>query len=531
MTKQNKGRSSESTPMSTQAEVARRKKVNRRLTWVIVGANAVGAFLAIFFFELQADNRSSLIGPNTLIVAALIAMGIVVGSRLNRPLDTWYEQGRTEQPPLRVQRLALNLPLINAALSFGMWFLAGVLNAGTSWAFMDPVDRILPAILPVFLSLAVIAGPITALLAYFLSERLWRHEIPLFFPEQRPSEVSAFRLSLRHRLLVPFVLSVILMMLMAVLATLAWREASALGTVTEIRLAVETLRNQEFYLLGIGLLVAAGLSATLGRNVADMIATLRAAMQDVQSGDLNVQVPVTSNDELGDLAAGFNAMVDGLRQEEMIRRLFGRYVTPEVAEHAIAHGPELGVQQTVATVLFTDIRDFTALTERLPAAVILDLLNRYFEAMSDAVMRHGGLINKFGGDSLLAVFGTPLNPSGRHADDAVSAAREMLSALVRFNADQRRRGEPELRIGIGIATGTVIAGNLGSEERLEYTVIGDTVNLASRLESLTKTRAEGVLLDETTAIEVQDTPLRSLGEAQVRGKQAPTTLYTINACP
>lgn len=513
--------------MSTQAEVARRKKVNRRLTWVIVGANAVGAFLAIFFFQLQANNSSSLIGLNTLIVTALIAMGIVVGSRLNRPLDTWYEQGRTEQPPLRVQCLALNLPLINAALSFSMWFLAGVLNAGMSWGFMDPVDRILPAILPVFLSLAVIAGPITALLAYFLSERLWRHEIPLFFPERQPSEVNAFRLSLRHRLLVPFVLSVILMMLMAVLATLTWREASALRTVTEIRLEVETLRNQEFYLLGIGLLVAAGLSATLGRNVADMIATLRAAMQDVQSGDLNVQVPVTSNDELGDLAAGFNAMVDGLRQEEMIRRLFGRYVTPQVAEHAIAHGSELGGQQTVATVLFADIRDFTALTERLPAAMVLDLLNRYFEAMSEAVIRRGGLINKFGGDSLLAVFGTPLNPSERQADETIHAAQEMLLALERFNRDQQRRDEPVLHIGLGIATGQVIAGNVGSEERLEYTVIGDTVNLASRLEALTKTRPETVLMDGATAAEITDVTLTLVGDVQIRGRQAPVTLYSM----
>jgi adenylate cyclase len=519
--------------MSSQAELARRKKMNRRLMLVIVGANMLGAFLSVFFFNLQPGfvSGDGMMGMNTLTIAGLIVLGLVLGDRLHRLLDVWYLNVEAGAPSRHVQRLALNLPLVNAALSFGMWFLAGLINALLNLALFQGPEVFTQSVLPVFLSLAGIAGPITALLVYFASERIWRHEIPLFFPTRQPSEIDAFSISVRQRLLVPFILSVFLMMLMTVLATLAWRETVNAETIAEIRSTVKTLRNQEFYLLGIGLLVAAGLSATLGRNVVDTIATLRAAMQDVQAGHLNTHVPVTSNDELGDLAAGFNAMVDGLRQEEMIRRLFGRYVTPEVAEHAIAHGSELGGQQTVATVLFTDIRDFTALTERLPAAVILDLLNRYFEAMSDAVMRHGGLINKFGGDSLLAVFGTPLNPSGRHADDAVSAAREMLSALVRFNADQRRRGEPELRIGIGIATGTVIAGNLGSEERLEYTVIGDTVNLASRLESLTKTRAEGVLLDETTAIEVQDTPLRSLGEAQVRGKQAPTTLYTINACP
>jgi class 3 adenylate cyclase len=211
----------------------------------------------------------------------------------------------------------------------------------------------------------------------------------------------------------------------------------------------------------------------------------------------------------------------------MIRKMFGRYVTPQVAEHAIAHGPKLGGQQTVATVLFSDIRNFTALTEDLPADILIDMLNRYFEAMSDAVMRHNGLINKFGGDSLLAIFGTPLNPTTHHADHAVNAAQAMLMALERFNADQRTRDEPTLRIGIGIATGPVIAGNVGSKERMEYTVIGDTVNLASRLEALTKTRIDLVLLDEATAADVQDVPLKSLGDVQIRGKQAPVAVYTV----
>jgi class 3 adenylate cyclase len=513
--------------MSTQTEAVRRKKVSRRLTWAIVSANVLGAFLAIFFFQLQAGEPTDIMGVNTFIVLGLILLGSFVGSALNRPLDHWYQDPDAGLPSPRVQRLALNLPLINAGLSFSMWFLAGLLNAALSWTFVDTPDSILQAVVPIFLSLAGIAGPITALLAYFVSERLWRQEIPLFFTDQRPSDVQAFRLSLRHRLLVPFILGVILMLLMTILATLAWRSAFHMETVEETRAVVKTLRNQELYLFGIGLLVIAGLSATLGRDVVDTITDLREAMQDVQSGDLNVSVRVTSNDELGDLGAGFNAMVDGLRQEEMIRKMFGRYVTPQVAEHAIAHGPKLGGQQTVATVLFSDIRNFTALTEDLPADILIDMLNRYFEAMSDAVMRHNGLINKFGGDSLLAIFGTPLNPTTHHADHAVNAAQAMLMALGRFNADQRTRDEPTLRIGIGIATGPVIAGNVGSKERMEYTVIGDTVNLASRLEALTKTRIDLVLLDEATAADVQDVPLKSLGDVQIRGKQAPVAVYTV----
>jgi adenylate cyclase len=321
---------------------------------------------------------------------------------------------------------------------------------------------------------------------------------------------------------------VILIMLMAVLATLAWRASLRLTTLAEVRALFRTLRNQELFLFGIGVLVVAGLSATLGRDMVDMIAALRAAMQKVQAGDLHAQVSVTSNDELGDLAAGFNTMVDGLRKEEMIRKLFGRYVTPQVAEHAIAHGAELGGQEIVATILFTDIRDFTALTERLPPEVLIALLNRYFEAMSAVISQHGGLINKFGGDSLLAIFGAPLNPISHQADAALLAAEGLLETLEVFNRAQRSRGEPMLRMGIGVASGPVVAGNVGSQARMEYTVIGDTVNLASRLQSLTKERPTEVLIDQETAQRASSSILlQPLGEIKVRGKDEPVAIYTL----
>jgi adenylate cyclase len=210
------------------------------------------------------------------------------------------------------------------------------------------------------------------------------------------------------------------------------------------------------------------------------------------------------------------------------RRLFSLYVTPEVAEHAIRHGAELGGQLAEASVLFSDIRGFTSITEKMEATALIALLNRYFDAMSDAIVAHGGLVNKFGGDSLLAVFGTPLNPAQEHALQAVQAAQAMLAALQAFNADQMRRGEPALRTGIGVATGPVIAGNVGSDERLEYTVIGDTVNLASRLQALTKDLDAPVLLGSTTAEAVKArVALIPMGDIDVRGKKAPVQVYSL----
>ena len=168
------------------------------------------------------------------------------------------------------------------------------------------------------------------------------------------------------------------------------------------------------------------------------------------------------------------------------------------------------------------------MTERLGPEAVIALLNRYFEAMSTVITAHGGLVNKFGGDSLLAVFGTPLNATEDHAARAIRSAQGMLAALETFNVDQRARNEPELRIGIGVATGAVVAGNVGSADRLEYTVIGDTVNLASRLEELTKTLKIPVLLAESTAGGAPDTPpLIRIADVEIRGKTEPLKIYTL----
>ncbi len=179
-------------------------------------------------------------------------------------------------------------------------------------------------------------------------------------------------------------------------------------------------------------------------------------------------------------------MVEGLERERLVRDLFGQYVSPEVAALAIERKGRLEGSLVEATVLFVDIRDFTALTERVPPKALIRSLNRFLSAASATVAGEGGMVNKFGGDSLLAVFGTPLNPADDHAGRAVRAALNILDTVERLNRDSQDPALRELRVGIGIATGDVVAGNVGGEHKVEYTVIGDAVNLASRLQTLTK---------------------------------------------
>ncbi len=193
--------------------------------------------------------------------------------------------------------------------------------------------------------------------------------------------------------------------------------------------------------------------------------------------------------------------LEDLRAVDKLRNLLNLYVSPEVAREALAHGATLGGTAVECSILFADIRDFTSISEKMEAGALLQLLNAYMTAMVEAIVSHGGIVNKFGGDSLLAIFGTPINPAADHAAQAVKTAQGMMAALHNFNAIQHESGATALTIGIGVATGTVVAGNMGGRERLEYTVIGNTVNLASRLQDKTKEMDGNILLSAKTHVQ------------------------------
>ncbi len=207
-----------------------------------------------------------------------------------------------------------------------------------------------------------------------------------------------------------------------------------------------------------------------------------------------------------------------------IKDIFGRYVSGEVRDAILAGEDMLVGRELEVSVLFCDLRDFTALSSTMPARDLVGLLNRYFTTMVAAVTEHHGVVDKFIGDAVMAVFGAPKKDES-HALHAVLAARGMMRRLRAFNEEQRQRGEPELRIGIGIASGRVVAGNLGSELRRSYTVVGDTVNLASRIESLTKNLAPVLMNDAAARTVGMQFELRAYPEVAVRGLSQAVTLY------
>ncbi len=291
-----------------------------------------------------------------------------------------------------------------------------------------------------------------------------------------------------------------------------------------------TIQVEIFILVVVAILLVVGLGLMLAGRITRPLVHLAAASSRVAQGDLEVKVESEGNDEVAVLAHAFNSMVAGLQEGSVYRDLLGRTVSPEVREQLrqtfTSGNLRLEGQQSVATVLMTDIRGFTSISERSDPATVLAWLNEYFERVVPVITAHGGVVNKFDGDAMLAFFGIlprHLGPK-QAAYAACQAGLEIVKAVDQLNAERHSRNEPVLVTGIGIYTGVVIAGGLGSNDRLHYTIIGDTVNTAQRLEALTRQvyASSGILIGQATCLALGDLTsefiIQPAGAFAVKGK-------------
>ncbi len=293
----------------------------------------------------------------------------------------------------------------------------------------------------------------------------------------------------------------------------------------------QQLRAAVFVLSCGGLVLSLFGAFYIARSVTSPVRALASAARSVEQGDYGQPVDVAQEDELGDLAATFNRMTRGLAERDKVRNLLGKVVSHAIAEKLLSQEVMLGGEEREVTVMFADLRGFTSFCEKQPAQEVVAALNLYLTRVSQIIEANNGVVDKYLGDGVMALFGAPVS----HEDDAgnaLKAALEIRAALGEMNAAIEMQGKPSLGVGIGVSTAMVVAGNMGSPTRLNYTVVGDGVNLAARLQGLAKEGAYGlgvIATEATLSRSRRKFETRPLGAVEVRGKAAQVTVYSVIA--
>ena len=256
----------------------------------------------------------------------------------------------------------------------------------------------------------------------------------------------------------------------------------------------------------------------LSRSMTNLISSLAEAVKRIGEGNYDESVRIKSRDELGQLADSVNTMASGLQEKERVRDLLGKVVSQQIAEELLSNSVELSGEERTATILFSDIRGFTSYCEDLPPQKVLGELNKVLSCISDIVEAHNGVVDKFQGDAVMALFGAPVS-SKNDAANAMAACLEIISAV--------GSAENPLSACVGINTGLVVAGNLGSANRLNYSVIGDAVNLVARLESLTRLYNVANIVSAASMSAAPGFVYRELDEVQVVGKNRSVSIYEL----
>lgn len=305
---------------------------------------------------------------------------------------------------------------------------------------------------------------------------------------------------------------------LGVVATVA--EEKALASVYQIQ-------RRNIYIMVIFLNIAILIVYFFGKTLTTPIIRLLGATKEIEKGNFHVEIQPETGDEIGQLTTSFVAMGRGLEEREKMKEAFGKFVNKEIAEKVLKGEIKLGGERKNAAIFFSDIRSFTAISENLEPEEVVGFLNEYMTRMVQCVNDSFGVVDKFIGDAIMAVWGTPVS-RGNDTENAVNSALAMRKELIDFNKGRGGPRKPFIQIGCGINTGPVLAGQIGSEERMEYTVIGDTVNLASRVESLNKPFGTDVLISADSYQLVRHLyRVEAMQKIKVKGKSEPQQIYAV----
>lgn len=502
----------------------------------LAGFGAIGAlnFLTpLDFFKLQRAFVYRQGGWLTVFLLWILAVpvSVLLQWRVVKPLrglKKALSAGIEAIPPEvleRALRRLINLPMVCALSNLVLWIvLAAVL---VLYLYLVRIHSSLIDSLFVFSRFFMI-GMVASGLTFFLVESHVRRKwVPVFFPEGRLTQIKGtLRVPVTRRIRVLWAAGTLNPMVILVLTLLfvVWEPES--GPVSVRQLSGEIFLFI-LMLFCIFTTIALGLNFLVARSIREPIGEILKALRKARDGDFTRRVTVLSNDEIGILGDATNLMISGLADRERVRETFGKYVTPEIRDQILSGRIPLSGERRVATLVFTDLRDFTPYVEKTSPEEVILSMKAYFTIMQRAIRQCGGLVLQYVGDEIEAAFGVPI-PSDSHADDALQAALAMRAALADLNRARSDAGRPLFRHGIGIHTGMVLAGNTGSEDHLSYALIGDTVNLASRIQGLTRSMKCDILVGEETVRSLKGSfPLRREAPAQVKGYSKPVIVYSL----
>ena len=492
-------------------------------------SNMIGVSVVMFLGQLGSLSPPEILQLthriNLVFIPCSFILPIILTIRYEHSIRRYLEmvylgESIPEDFKVRVHQRLLNEPFFLISLDLAIWITAAILYPLLLWAYGATLADILS---PFFLSLYT--GLITVTIAFFVFEHvLQKRVVPYFFPNGGLyMTLKTIRIRIRTRIfallfacnLVPF---------LAILHTLAETLFSNLGPVSILEGLRSTLFANSLIFMGVGIWLAYLVSSNLTRPFQEIIRVLRG----VRHGDFDKKVRVTTNDEIGYTGDVINEMNDGLKEREFIKETFGKYVAKEVRDEVLSGRIPLDGEMKEVTILFADLRDFTPMTEALDPKLVVKIMNRYFKEMADAIQQEGGLVLQFLGDEIYAVFGAPIFRTD-HPERAFKAGLAMNRRLATLNEGFSKQNWPALRHGIGIHTGEAIAANIGSPDRLSYLLVGDTVNLASRLQELTKKLGMGIIISQATRSRLKaDVPLKELPATRVRGKTQPVQIYALS---
>ncbi len=518
----------------------------KKISLLLVAGNILGACSTFFYFRFflpPIQNQSAIPGYYDVLfflagTSVLILLGF--GMFKIKSGNTLYavakgQQDISEFDPSMVhhlQRGALQYPFVVTVISFLIWNLAGFI-----FGFMQPVitakmfnlatpDLVL--CLRQFLGIILLGGGVTCMVLFFVLENAWRPHIPMFFPQGHLNRVKhGFKISVRKRFLV-VTLGIILIPFPIIATTIVFKiqQLHLADAITRSDL-ISSLYWELFFISMDSLAIASILAYFLAKSISTPLLQIKRAIKAVENNDLDTRVEIMSNDELGDVAQGINDMILSLNESQRERDSFGRYMGKEIRDEIMSGRISMEGEMKRVTLLFSDLRNFTGLVEKNHPRQVVKILNQYFNEMTLAVKDHKGLILQYVGDEIEAVFGAPVGFED-HPEMAVQTALEMRKRLIALNQNLEKQGFEPLEHGIGIHSGAVLAGNIGSQERMSYALVGDTVNTASRIEGLTKTYETDIILSQTTHnLLIGSYVTKQLEPVKVKGKDEGLIIYKL----